>query len=76
MSDTLYARGTLERRWDILDFIYVFSRAARPHDFRMLLPRAYGDQAPEEAPSWHDLALQNGEIRGCNRSNAHRAFRA
>lgn len=65
MSDTLYARGTLEQRWDILDFInYVFSQAARPHDFRTLLPKAYGDHAPGEASSWHYLALQNGKIRG------------
>lgn len=65
MPDTLYVRGTPEQRWDILDFInYVFSQAARPHDFRTLLPKAYGDNAPEEASSWHYLALQNGKIRG------------
>lgn len=65
MSDTLYTCGRPEQRGDILDFInYVFSQAARPHDFRTLLPKAYGDNAPGEASSWHYLALENGKIRG------------
>lgn len=48
---------------DIIDFLnYVFSQAHTPHDFKVILPKVYADDAPFEAGE-HYLAKENGKIR-------------
>lgn len=64
MSETKYITGTPELRDDILDFgNYVFSNAHRPHDFRALLPKTYGEHV-KGYEDYHYLALRDGHIRG------------
>lgn len=61
---TEYRPGTPSDRNDIVDFInYVFSQAHQPHDFKKLLPKAYGDGV-QGIEGWHYLALQENRIRG------------
>lgn len=64
MSETKYMYGTPELRDDILDFgNYVFSNAHRPHDFRALLPKTYGEHV-KGYEDYHYLAVRDGHIRG------------
>lgn len=60
---TEYRRARADELPDVIDFInLVFSMAHEPHDFKALLPKAYGDCAcftPE-----HYIALEDGRIRG------------
>ena len=64
MSETKYIYGTPELRDDILDFgNYVFSNAHRPHDFRALLPKTYGEHV-KGYEDYHYLAVRDGHIRG------------
>lgn len=55
-----------EQREDLVDFgNYVFSQAHRPHDFKTLIPKNYGDQVPsEEMASYHYVAMEGEKIRG------------
>lgn len=63
MKQTEYVKGTPADRADIVDFAnYVFSQAHQPHDFKTLLPKAYGDEA-RDIESYHYLAKQDGRIR-------------
>lgn len=64
MNETVYQKGTPAQRGEIIDFInYVFSHNGHPHDFKRLLPKAYGDEAIGIEKD-HFLALQEGRIRG------------
>ena len=66
MTETAYTVGSPGEMPEIIDFInYVFSQTARPHDFKTLLPKVYGDSAPEEQEAFHFLAKQNGKLVGC-----------
>lgn len=48
-------------RWDILDFAnLVFSHNSRPHDFRALLPKMYGDDV--DFTPCHYLLKEDGRI--------------
>lgn len=50
-------------RAEIIDFInYVFSQAHRPHDFKTLIPKVYGDE--RGYADIHAIALESGKIRG------------
>ena len=61
---TQFRRGLPEEMPDILDFgNYVFSHAHRPHDFRSLIPKVYGE-GHEDSAAFHFLALEEGRIRG------------
>ena len=63
MKPTEYVVDTPMDREEIVDFAnYVFSQAHEPHDFKTLLPKAYGDQLPELGAK-HYLAKQAGRIR-------------
>lgn len=62
MSNVEYITTTRERLADVTDFInYVFSNAHRPHDFKRLQPRVYGDNAKDFA--YHFSAVQDGRFR-------------
>ena len=62
MNNTEYVVATPADQADIIDFAnYVFSQAHVPHDFKQLLPKAYGDHVTEGAR--HFMARQNGHIR-------------
>ncbi len=66
MPDTVYRRGKPGEMPRIIDFInYVFSQAHVPHDFKRLLPKVYGDEAPKGQEDFHFLALQEGQTVGC-----------
>ncbi|MBR6009371.1 MAG: GNAT family N-acetyltransferase [Clostridia bacterium] len=66
MSNTVYERGKPGEMPRIIDFInYVFSQAHVPHDFKRLLPKVYGDEAPEGQEDFHFLAKQGDQIVGC-----------
>ncbi len=66
MAETIYTVGVPGEMPEIIDFInYVFSQAKRPHDFKTLLPKVYGDNAPEGQEQFHFLAKQEGKIVGC-----------
>ena len=66
MPETIYTVGAPGEMDEIIDFInYVFSQAARPHDFKALLPKVYGDKAPVGQECFHFLAKQAGKIVGC-----------
>ena len=66
MQETEYRRGKPGEMPRIIDFInYVFSQAHVPHDFKRLLPKVYGDEAPKGQEDFHFLALQDGQIVGC-----------
>lgn len=66
MPGTVYRRGNPGDMPRIIDFInYVFSQAHVPHDFKRLLPKVYGDEAPEGQEDFHFLAWQDGQIVGC-----------
>lgn len=58
-----YRKARPEELGKVIDFInLVFSMAHEPHDFKELLPKAYGDDAcflPE-----HYIAIENGYIEG------------
>jgi len=58
-----YRKARPEELGKVIDFInLVFSMAHEPHDFKTLLPKAYGDDAcflPE-----HYIAVDNGYIEG------------
>lgn len=57
-----YMKGTPVDKADILDFgNYVFSQAHRPHDFKQMLPKVYGDDV--ERSDIHYVAKENGRIR-------------
>ncbi|MBQ8952581.1 MAG: GNAT family N-acetyltransferase [Clostridia bacterium] len=63
MKPTEYLVNTPADREEIVDFAnYVFSQAHQPHDFKTLLPKAYGDHLPELGAK-HFLAKQEGRIR-------------
>ena len=63
MKPTEYVIETPADRAEIVDFAnYVFSQAHEPHDFKTLLPKAYGDHLPELGAK-HFLAKQEGRIR-------------
>lgn len=66
MIHTDYVRGSAADRADIIDFAnYVFSQAHVPHDFKVLLPKVYADEAAGRGyEDWHFLARQEGKIRG------------
>ena len=58
-----YGPGVPADREAIIDFInYVFSQAHRPHDFKKLIPKTYGDPG-EEFEKWHFLAKSEKGIR-------------
>ena len=59
-----YRKARPSERAKCLDFInMVFSMAHRPHDFRTLLPKVYGDGANARAP--HYIAVdEHGNVRG------------
>lgn len=61
----IYRRATADDRNAYIDFInYVFSQAHRPHDFKALIPKVYGDGRITGVE--HFLATdENGNIRGC-----------
>ena len=60
-----YGPGVPADREAIIDFInYVFSQAHRPHDFKKLIPKTYGDPG-EEFEKWHFLAKSEKGIRAC-----------
>ncbi len=62
-SMTEYRNGITQEMDDILDFgNYVFSHAHRPHDFRAMIPKVYGET--HDSANFHFLALENGKIRG------------
>ncbi|MBR4236061.1 MAG: GNAT family N-acetyltransferase [Clostridia bacterium] len=66
MPETVYSAGNPGELPEIIDFInYVFSQAARPHDFKTLLPKVYADGACSGAEGFHFLARQSGRIVGC-----------
>lgn len=57
-----YLRATASDRTAMLDFgNMVFSMASRPHDFKTLIPKFYGDGMPSENKSF--LAKEDGRIR-------------
>ncbi len=59
---TDYLRATSADRAAIIDFgNMVFSMAHRPHDFRTMIPKFYGDGKPSEEKTF--LAKENGVIR-------------
>lgn len=64
MSLTEY---TLARRGDeaaLIDFAnYVFSQSSRPHDFKRLLPKVYGDHVFAADMAAHYIARRDGAIR-------------
>ena len=48
----------------LIDFAnYVFSQAHRPHDFKRLLPKVYGDHVCTAQTATHYIARQDGNIR-------------
>ena len=60
---TEYCLGTASEKDEIIDFInYVFSQAKFPHDFRVLTPKSYGDNA-KELGAVHYLAKCDGKIK-------------
>ena len=66
MAQTVYTNGAPGEMPEIIDFInYVFSQAHVPHDFKALLPKVYGDDAPLGVERFHFLAKQDGKIVGC-----------
>ena len=57
-----YRRGTAADAEAILDFAnYVFSLSDRPHDFKTLLPKLYGEGC--DTARYHHLILEDGKIR-------------
>ena len=63
MKRTDYVVAAPGDREEIVDFAnYVFSQAHEPHDFKTLLPKAYGDQLADLGAK-HFLARQDGRIR-------------
>lgn len=57
-----YRRGTAADAEAILDFAnYVFSQSDRPHDFKTLLPKLYGEGS--DTARYHHLILEDGKIR-------------
>ena len=63
MGPTEYVEAAPADREEIVDFAnYVFSQAHRPHDFKTLLPKVYGDSLPELGAK-HYLFKQDGRIR-------------
>ena len=63
MKQTDYVVASPADREEIVDFAnYVFSQAHEPHDFKTLLPKAYGDHLSELGAK-HFLAKQDGRIR-------------
>ena len=66
MSETVYTRGKPGEMPEILDFInFVFSQAHCPHDFKKLLPKVYGHDAPAGMEEIQYLARSNGKIIAC-----------
>ena len=48
----------------LIDFAnYVFSQAHRPHNFKRLLPKVYGDHVCTTEIATHYIARQDGNIR-------------
>ena len=63
--ETIYRKATPELKADLIDFgNFVFSQSSRPHDFKTLLPKMYGDNAIDNMESCHYVALQDGKIKG------------
>lgn len=60
-----YRASIASERDDVIDFAnYVFSQAHRPHDFKTLLPKVYGERADWAALApLHYLAVRDGRIR-------------
>lgn len=53
--------GTPEDKNDLIDFIdYVFSKAARPHDFATLLPKLYGENG--DAAAHHIIVREERRV--------------
>lgn len=63
MSETVYTRGKPGELPEIIDFInFVFSQEHCPHDFKKLLPKVYGQEAPAGAEKIQFLARKDGRI--------------
>lgn len=59
---TEYTIATAADEKDIIDFAnYVFSQAHRPHDFKTLLPKVYGQAGFAD---YHVIAKQEGKVVG------------
>lgn len=59
---TEFCRGRSQDQEEIIDFInMVFSQNSVPHDFKILLPKLYGDDA--DTGCCHFLAKEDGKIR-------------
>ncbi len=57
-----YTKATTEDLEDLIDFInMVFSQDHRPHDFKALLPKLYGDH--RDTAGCHYIVRENGKIR-------------
>ena len=66
MAQTVYTNGAPGEMGEIIDFInYIFSQTRVPHDFKALLPKVYGDDAPAGGEAFHFLAKQQNKIVGC-----------
>ncbi|MGI6173348.1 MAG: GNAT family N-acetyltransferase [Christensenellales bacterium] len=65
MPEISYRVAKPSDRWELLDFAnFVFSQAHRPHDFRKLLPKVYGDAVTdEEMAACHYIAMRDGRIK-------------
>lgn len=60
---TEYCLGTVSEKEEILDFInYVFSQAKFPHDFKVMVPKSYGEKA-KDLGAVHYLAKRDGKIK-------------
>ncbi len=70
-----YRKARPDEKYKVIDFInLIFSMAHEPHDFKALLPKAYGDDcccepehyiAVEDGYIWGLVALLEGEITVC-----------
>ncbi|MDR1569352.1 MAG: GNAT family N-acetyltransferase [Oscillospiraceae bacterium] len=61
---TVYEPAKIEERGDLIDFAnMVFSVAHRPHDFKKMLPKVYGDGAPLFFPELHFIERTDGRVR-------------
>ncbi len=60
---TVFRKALSGERDQLIDFgNYVFSHDHRPHDFKAILPKVYGDG--HEIESFHFVAEEEGRIRG------------
>lgn len=64
MSTVSYTVAQPADQAALIDFAnYVFSQAHRPHDFKRLLPKVYGDHVCTAQAATHYIARQDGILR-------------